>query len=55
MKTKQEKRNEAKKVAEAKSQQRKAVRNAKAASAVPTGKPGQKGKSLVPQSKAKKK
>ncbi|MEM1327592.1 MAG: hypothetical protein AAGI23_16645 [Bacteroidota bacterium] len=52
MKTKAQKRTEAKKTAEATKAQRKSVRDAKKRSEVqPTGK---KGKSLVPQTKKKK-
>lgn len=54
MKTKQQKRNEAKKVAEARSAARKQERNRKAGIATATPRPGQKGRSIVPQTKKKK-
>ncbi len=52
MKTKAQKRTEARKLAEAKKAQRKAIRIARAKSDI--GTPTKRGKSMVPQSKKKK-
>ena len=54
MKTKQQKRNEAKKVAEARSASRKQDRDKRSGNSLATPRPGQKGRSLVPQVKKKK-
>ena len=53
MKTKQQKRNEARKTAEAKSAAKKAMRDPNAGVAVNPGR--NKGRSVIPQSKARKK
>lgn len=53
--TKSSKASQARKNAEAEKAKRKAERDAKAKTVMPAGKPGQKGRSLVNQSKTKKK